>query len=404
MPLVTVILTSYNLGKFLRESIDSVLAQTFRDFELLIWDDCSSDDSWDIITGYKDPRIKSFRNDRQRRAVYGINKSIAEIAKGKYIAMQNSDDVWEPQKLEKQVEFLERNFSVGAVFTNVLTVDEDGAPLQDRSHFYSTIFEQPNRSRHEWLHRFFCHGNALCHPSVLIRRECYEKVGLYQIGLAQLYDFDMWIRVCLEYEIQVLPEKLFRFRVRTGEANVSGDRPETRSRSAVEFYDLYERYLSLDTFEKIAKVFPKAKKYKRNGGFCSRFVLAMMALDDDMAFPWGKLFGLELLLELFRDEASVREVERLYDFDQTDLIALTGKYDVFALAPHKELERQLCSIRSSVSYRIIQKLREIGWIMAIYHFLQRSFRACCRNRVASGTPQEILPRYCKNHKETKTAL
>ncbi len=366
MPLVSVILTSYNLGKFLRESIDSVLAQTFSDFELIIWDDCSSDDSWEIITGYRDPRIKSYRNDRQRRAVYGINKSISEIARGKYIASHNSDDVWEPDKLEKQVRFMNENPSIGAVFTNVLTIGEDGEPLKDRSHFYSTIFEQPNRSRFEWLHHFFYHGNALCHPSVLIRRECYEKVGLYRIGLAQLYDLDMWIRVCLEYEIHVLPEKLFRFRVREGEMNVSGDRPETRNRTEFEFYNLLRYYRSLDTFDKILDVFPEASRYSNPDGFEARFVLAMMALHEKMAFPSGKLFGLELLLELFQDEASTREVERLYDFDQRDLIALTGKHAIFGLASYKDLE----ILQSTVSFRIIQKLRNLGWLMAVYRFLR----------------------------------
>ena len=380
MPLVSVILTSYNLGKFLRESIDSVLAQTFRDFELIIWDDCSSDDSWEIITGYRDPRIKSYRNDRQRRAVYGINKSISEVARGKYIATHNSDDVWEPEKLEKQVRFMNENPSIGALFTNVLTIGEDGEPLKDRSHFYSTIFEQPNRSRYEWLRHFFYHGNALCHPSVLIRKECYEKVGLYRIGLAQLYDLDMWIRVCLEYEIHVLPEKLFRFRVRDGEMNVSGDRPETRNRTEVEFYDLLRYYLSLDTFARMLEVFPEARQYSHPEGFEARFVLAMMALHEKMAFPCGKLFGLELLLELFRDEASAREVERLYNFDQRDLIALTGKHAIFALASFKDLDRQnkelrndLELLRSTVSFRIIQKLRNVWWLMAGYRLLRWCF-------------------------------
>jgi glycosyltransferase involved in cell wall biosynthesis len=390
MPLVSVVLTSYNLGKFLRESIDSVLAQTFSDFELIIWDDFSSDDSWEIITGYSDPRIKSFRNDRQRRAVYGINKSISEVARGKYIATHNSDDVWEPEKLEKQVRFMNENPSIGAVFTNVLTIGEDGGPLKDRSHFYSTIFEQPNRSRHEWLHHFFYHGNALCHPSVLIRKECYDKVGLYRIGLAQLYDLDMWIRLCLEYEIHVLPEKLFRFRVRDGEMNVSGDRPETRNRTEFEFYDLLRYYRSLDTFDKIMDVFPEAGPYSNPEGFEARFVLAMMALHEKMAFPSGKLFGLKLLLELFRDEATAREVERLYSFDQTNLIAFTGKHAIFALASYRDIDRQnmelrneLQLIQSTVSFRVVQKLRNIRWLMTGYRFLRWSIM-CFSRRISGG--------------------
>ena len=106
-PLVSVILTSFNHEKYLREAIDSVLNQTFTDFELIIWDDASSDNSWDVINEYTDHRIKAFRNEARKRAIWGINKAISEVAIGKYIAIHHSDDAWETEKLGKQVAFLE---------------------------------------------------------------------------------------------------------------------------------------------------------------------------------------------------------------------------------------------------------------------------------------------------------
>ena len=102
---VSVILTSYNHAKYLKEAIESVLNQTFSDFELIIWDDASTDESWQVITSYPDGRIQSFRNEVQKRAAFGVNKAISEIAAGEYIAIHHSDDIWEPQKLEKQVAF-----------------------------------------------------------------------------------------------------------------------------------------------------------------------------------------------------------------------------------------------------------------------------------------------------------
>jgi glycosyltransferase involved in cell wall biosynthesis len=206
MPRVSVILTSYNHEKYIREAIKSALAQTFNDFELIIWDDASTDNSWQIINSYTDPRIVAFRNNERRRGIFGINKAISQITSGEYIAIHHSDDVWEPDKLAKQVAFLDENHEIGAIFTNALAIGEDSKPLNDFSHFYSIIFDQPNRTRHEWLNLFFNRGNALCHPSVLIRRECYDRCGLYRFGLAQVTDFDMWIRLCMKYEIYVLPE------------------------------------------------------------------------------------------------------------------------------------------------------------------------------------------------------
>ncbi|MDR0564590.1 MAG: glycosyltransferase, partial [Azoarcus sp.] len=210
MPKISVILTSRNHRAHIGEAIQSVLNQTFSDFELIIWDDASTDNSWDVIKSYPDARIKAFRNEIQRYGVYGVNKAIAEIATGEYIAIHHSDDIWEPEKLEKQVRFLEGHPEFGAVFSWVSVINNDGKILEN--HLLLNFFAQANRTRHEWLRHFLFFGNALCHPSVLIRRQCYQDCGLYRLGMWQLPDFDMWTRLCLKYEIHVLPEPLVRFR------------------------------------------------------------------------------------------------------------------------------------------------------------------------------------------------
>src|SRR6185369_12696578 len=106
-PRVSVILTSFNHAKYVEEAIDSVLHQTFDDFELIIWDDASNDDSWQLINQFADPRIRTFRNADRKRAIWALNEAISRVASGRYIAVHHSDDVWERGKLEKQVTFLE---------------------------------------------------------------------------------------------------------------------------------------------------------------------------------------------------------------------------------------------------------------------------------------------------------
>src|SRR5664280_2452957 len=122
MPEVSIILTSFNNEKYLREAIDSVLNQTFTEFKLIIWDDASSDNSWDVINEYTDHRIKAFRNEVRKRGIWGINKAISEVATGKYIAIHHSDDVWETEKLGKQVTFLDEHPEFGAVFTHITAI------------------------------------------------------------------------------------------------------------------------------------------------------------------------------------------------------------------------------------------------------------------------------------------
>src|SRR6185436_9200935 len=206
--------------------------------------------------------------------------ALAQEANGEYIAIQHSDDLWEPQKLEKQVVFMDENPQIGAVFTKALIINEDGVLFQDHTHFYYNIFNQPNRTRHAWLNYFFHYYNALCHPSLLIRRQCYEACGLYKPGLAVVPDLDMWVRLCMKYEIHVLPEKLVRFRVREHELNTSGNRPETRIRWPFEFLQILNNYRSISSIEEIIKIFPAAQQYIKPEGYDADFALARVALES----------------------------------------------------------------------------------------------------------------------------
>ena len=335
-PKVSVILTSYNHAKYLREAIDSVINQTFSDFELIIWDDASSDGSWEIIQSYSDTRIKVFRNHEQRLARYGINKAIKEIARGEYIAIHHSDDIWQLEKLEKQVAFLDANPNIGAVFSNMFVIDENSNLLPENSHPYQTLFAQPNRSRHEWLNHFFYKGNVLAHPSVLIREKCYSNCGLYRDGFPAA-DYDMWVRLCMQYEIYVLPEKLIGFRIRDNEANVSASRPDSRLKGHFQFLLILRNYTKINLPDELRKIFPDADHYIKPNGFIPSFILAMMALEGSQTNNILNLFGLELLFELMIDPESNRRLEEIYRFTTKDYLEYIGKYDVFSI----ELAEQL---------------------------------------------------------------
>ncbi len=357
MSKVTIIFTSYNHAKFIRESIDSVLNQTMRDFELVILDDGSVDGSWELIEQYSDPRIRAYRNKTNIGSVPGVNRAIAELATGEYIAIHHSDDVWELDKLQKQIDFIAANPQVGAVFTNAQPIDERGQPLMDKSHFYYSAFNQPNRTRQEWLRHFFFHGNALCHPSVLIRRQCYEECGLYLDSLAQLTDFEMWVRLCFKYEIHVLPDQLVRFRVRDAEMNTSGNRPEVRIRDRSEFHYTLKHFRHIESFDELAAIFPEVEMYRRPDGCVPRFVFSMVALGDK-SLPWAKMLGIETLFELMADPAIKEKINALYQFNYRDFTALTCKHDLFFL---ETVANQASEIkrRDSVIARQTEQIAEL---------------------------------------------
>jgi len=350
MPKISVILTSFNHDKYICEAIDSVLQQTFTDFELIIWDDASKDHSWYLINQYTDTRIKAFRNDVNEGPVFGINKAISDIATGDYIAIHHSDDVWEANKLQQQIDVLDAHSDIGAVFSNALAINEDSLPLADEEHFYANVFNKTNRTRHEWLRFFFSEGNALCHPSLLIRKQCYTDCGLYRPMLAQVPDFDMWIRLCLQYEIHVLPEQLVRFRVRNEEANTSGNRPDTRIRGLYEYYKLLPNYQKISSLDELIKIFPDAQKYYRSETTDATFALAMVALEEK-PFPFTELFGQELLFANISDPKQAAQIKQLYHFDYHSFIELTAKHDVFSREEVLNLWQDITTLNEVIAER-----------------------------------------------------
>lgn len=331
MPKVTVILTSYNHAKYLREAIESVLNQTFTDFELIIGDDASTDESWEIIQSYTDPRIYAYKHETTRQGI--INELILSgKISSDYIAIQHSDDIWESQKLEKQVPILDENPQIGAVFTDVYVIGENNEVFDESTHPYQTVFNQLNRSRYEWLNYFFYTGNALCHPSVLIRRVCYENCGVYRYGLGQLGDFDLWVRLCLKYDIHILPEKLIRLRIRENEMNASADRPDARIRRQFESLQVLDNFRDIVTFDELRQIFPTAEKYARPDDFDAGFVLGMISTESETSYGnITHLFGLTLLFEALNDLSRSSKIAKLYNFNQQDFFKLSAQQDIFSV-------------------------------------------------------------------------
>jgi glycosyltransferase involved in cell wall biosynthesis len=329
MPKVSIVIASFNHENYVRECVQSALDQTFQDFEIIITDDGSPDGTVEVIKEFADPRIRLDTFMHNKGACTAINNCIPKAA-GEYIAVLNSDDAWEPTKLAKQVKYLDEHPEIGAVFTKVAFVDESSKPISytDYKHFY--VFEQGNRPRYDWLNHFFFKGNCLCHPSILIRKKCYNEVGLYDERMASLPDLDMWVRLCLKYEIYILDEKLVRFRIRTDEANASGDRLPTHIRNHFEFMQILNHYLTIIDKQFFVKVFAKAKEYGEVESKYIPYFLGMLALKvEDSAW---RLWGLQVLHNFIGKDVIDRGLEEKYGFRYRDFHNLTVKYDVFNLA------------------------------------------------------------------------
>jgi len=262
-PLVSVVIASYNHAPFVQDCLHSVLQQDFSDLEILVTDDGSPDGTAAQVAQLaaqqaaqpERPQIYLNRFDQNRGASAALNDAISR-SRGRYLAVLNSDDRFLPGKLSRQVAFLRQHPAVGAVFGWPAFIDERGAPFSDAAHKDHAVFHQPNRSRQQWLRHFFDHGNALCHPTALLRREVFETIGLYDPRLAQVPDLDQWIRLCSQFDIHVLPEPLTAFRIRDQLQNASAARPEVVIRDAWERARILRHYLQLPSAD-LAQVFPE---------------------------------------------------------------------------------------------------------------------------------------------------
>jgi glycosyltransferase involved in cell wall biosynthesis len=231
-PIVTIVMPSYNHEPFVESAIRSILAQTFPDFEIVVVDDGSADNTKTIIDKIKDPRLRSVFLEKNVGACEAINIGI-RLSKGKFIAICNSDDIWEPEKLQMQVDFLGKNSEICATFSNVWWINDSGDDLKaENLPSFCNIFAQRNRSRFSWQRDLIERGNCLCHPSILIRKAAYDNLGYYNNHLRQLPDFDMWLRLVRKYEIHVMPDKLMRFRLHA--SNTSTQTPAAKIRTWAE--------------------------------------------------------------------------------------------------------------------------------------------------------------------------
>jgi glycosyltransferase involved in cell wall biosynthesis len=201
---VSVIIPTFNRAQFLRLAIESVLSQTFQDFDIVVVDDESKDDTQEVVRSFGDDRIKYIRHDAARGGSAARNTGITN-SDSKYIAFLDDDDEWLPEKLEMQVDLLEKSRSkVGAVYTGHLVVDNNSGKIlrewtpKRRGNIYNDMFSR------NWI------STA---SSLLLRRDCFNKAGLFDENLPSFQDYDLWIRISKDFDFEYIDKPLVKYRI-----------------------------------------------------------------------------------------------------------------------------------------------------------------------------------------------
>lgn len=202
-PDITILMSVYNSRRYLREAIESILHQTFKNFEFIIVDDRSTDGSLDILNEYaqKDPRIRLIKNEKNLGLTRSLNKSI-KAATGKYIARMDSDDIADAERLEKQIGFMTKNPDVVLLGTAFHEIDQNGNVLASKA-----FPLDDNKLKHVLIKL-----NPFCHASVIIRRSALDMSGFYNEDMPKAQDYDLWFRLANAGKIANLPEPLIKRR------------------------------------------------------------------------------------------------------------------------------------------------------------------------------------------------
>jgi len=189
-PIFSIIMTSYNYESYVGFAIESVIAQSFEDWELIIVDDCSNDNSWEVISKYTDSRIRKIRLESNRGGSFAYNKGLS-LSKGDLVACLDSDDEFLPDKLKIQWEFMQANPEVeicGTWINTIVTNEGVNSPSNSNANFWfnqSLDFNDPIT----WVWQ-----NRLCHSSVVIKKSLHERIGQANLNLVYTPDWDLWIR------------------------------------------------------------------------------------------------------------------------------------------------------------------------------------------------------------------
>lgn len=200
VPKVSICLPTYNRADALAITLESILGQLFEDFEIIICDDCSTDNTEQVVNKYQDSRIRYYKNNRNLKMPLNLNKCI-NYARGEYIVVFHDHDLYDPSLVQKMVDLLEQDRHIGFVHTGVYKLIEGKrkphiGPWKERT------------SGKKMLQRLLWSWKNPVYALIMARKTCYQEVGLYNPRFGFISDEDMWMRLCMEYDVGYIPEPL----------------------------------------------------------------------------------------------------------------------------------------------------------------------------------------------------
>lgn len=346
--MVSIILCTYNRAHTLKATIDSILAQTYTDFELILVDDGSTDQTQKLLARYSDERIRSYVLEENSFYCAAANFGLTK-AKGDYIAFATSDDVWNLRKLERQLDYMEKRKDCGACFTFVHMIDENGNNADEKYKDMLNVFRKVYYSRRDWIQRFIFEGNCLCHPTSVVRKEVLDKVGGYHVFYSLLADMELWLRIVRYYPIHVIEEDLLGYRMFADQTKqISGATEKKMTKSLNEHMLIRNNFINEVSDQELEDFFANKFQYKEAYTHqemeIERALLLLRCVDD---LPELGVLGVEKFEKLLREPEYVKVLKDTYQIRLQDIYQWNTKhfymdYTIHTLLGQKDrqIERQ----------------------------------------------------------------
>lgn len=207
-PLVSVVIATYNMAKYLPLAIRSALAQTYKNLEVFVVDDGSTDNTREAVESFlNDPRVNYIVQENKGQAA-AKNQGVYESS-GEYIAFLDADDMWVPEKLDLQIPIFSQSKALGVVYAKLICIDEKGEKLLGMPDNYMLF--RGRVSGPLFIRNFIRFGTAI------VRRECFERLGGFKEHIRMGIDYDLWLRFSTQYEFDYVDRPLLYYRVWSGQ-------------------------------------------------------------------------------------------------------------------------------------------------------------------------------------------
>ena len=259
---ISILIPLYNHEKFIKYTIESILNQSYKDFEILISDDNSTDQSLKVVESIKDERIKIFKNDKNYGPAINFNKLI-DKATGSYLMLLASDDALYENALSKYLDRVKNNSNLALCYTWFQTIDEQNQEIDS----FNMKVGNKNRNPDLYLHELFYSGNYLMGSGLFINKEIFKKTNKFNPFLIQTQDYELVTRLlCMGLKISVIEDKIIKYRIHS--SNLSNNLNNSdiafinESRYLFEIQKVLENYLKIEDFELFKKTFPSTLDYE----------------------------------------------------------------------------------------------------------------------------------------------